>query len=86
MVRAMGIHSCAFNNTDCAVRRSQCRGNGNGGSTGCDVGLQLAFSGTDKNGNVLNSWYEVAKIRQYSLVGLYSGLRDTLTNPFRNMF
>ncbi|KAG8368305.1 hypothetical protein BUALT_Bualt15G0031800 [Buddleja alternifolia] len=75
---------CINNNSDCAVQNSQCRGNG--GSIGCDLGIQLAFSGTDKNDNVFNSWYEVAKLRQYSLFGLYSDVRDSLTSPFKNLF
>lgn len=73
-----------LNNTDCAVPKSQCKGNG--GSIDCSIGIQLAFSGTDKNENVLNSWYEVSNLRQYSLYALYSGLRDSLTSPFKNLF
>ncbi|XP_057787502.1 uncharacterized protein LOC131004762 [Salvia miltiorrhiza] len=75
--KKFGCDSCTgssfvcLNNTDCTIKNSNCRSNG--GSTDCDVGIQLAFSGTDKNDNVLNSWYEVAKLRQYSLSGLYSG-------------
>lgn len=52
----------------------------------CDLGIQLAFSGTDKNDNVLNSWYEVGNLRQYSLYALYSDLRDSFTAPFTNLF
>ncbi|GMP38139.1 hypothetical protein CsSME_00009503 [Camellia sinensis var. sinensis] len=48
--------------------------------------IQLAFSGTDKNKEVLNLWYEVANLRQYSLFALYSNLRETLTGPFGNLF
>lgn len=73
------------NNTNCAVQNSKCRGN-NGGSIDCNLGIQLAFSGTDKNEDVLNSWYEVANLRQYSLFGLYSNIRDSLTSSFNNMF
>ncbi|KAL3538917.1 hypothetical protein ACH5RR_002283 [Cinchona calisaya] len=73
-----------INNTDCAIPNSKCKGNG--GSIDCNIGIQLAFSGTDKNDNVLNSWYEVSNLRQYSLFALYSGLRDSLTSPFKNLF
>ena len=73
-----------MNNTDCAIRNSKCKGNG--GSLDCNIGIQLAFSGTDKNDDVLNSWYEVSNLRQYSLYALYSDLRDSLTSPFKNLF
>ncbi|PIN08679.1 hypothetical protein CDL12_18744 [Handroanthus impetiginosus] len=88
--KKFGCGSCTgdsfvcINNTDCAIPNSRCRGNG--GSIDCNLGIQLAFSGTDKNDNVLNSWYEVANLRQYSLYALYSNLRDSLTSPFQNMF
>ncbi|CAA0827610.1 Unknown protein [Striga hermonthica] len=88
--KKFGCGSCSggsfvcLNNTDCAVRNSNCKQNG--GSIGCDVGIQLAFSGTDKNENVLNSWYEVANLRQYSLYALYSDLKSSLTNPFNGLF
>ncbi|KAL3814187.1 hypothetical protein ACJIZ3_015455 [Penstemon smallii] len=87
--KKFGCASCTgdsfvcLNSTDCAVPNSRCRGNG--GSIGCDLGIQLAFSGTDKNDNVFNSWYEVANLRQYSLYALYSDLRETLTSPFQNL-
>ncbi|MCI19461.1 CSL zinc finger domain-containing protein, partial [Trifolium medium] len=38
----------------------------------------LTFSGTDKNLDALNSWYEVKNLRQYSLTGLYTDLRDSI--------
>ncbi|KAL7118880.1 hypothetical protein ACP275_02G029000 [Erythranthe tilingii] len=88
--KKFGCSSCSgaslvcLNNTDCAVLNSKCKGNG--GDIDCGVGVQLAFSGTDKNENVLNSWYEVANLRQYSLYGLYSNLRGSLTSSFQNMF
>ncbi|KAL6494751.1 hypothetical protein OROGR_031551 [Orobanche gracilis] len=88
--KKFGCGSCngssfvCLNNTDCAVPSSKCKING--GSIDCDLGIQLAFSGTDKNENVLNSWYEVANLRQYSLYALYAGLKDSLTSPFRDLF
>lgn len=84
--KKFGCGSCTggpfvcLNSTDCAIKNSNCRSSG--GSTACDVGIQLAFSGTDKNHDVLNSWYEVANLRQYSLYGLYSDLRGSLTGLF----
>ncbi|KAK1358766.1 ALK tyrosine kinase receptor scd-2 like [Heracleum sosnowskyi] len=70
--------SVCVNNTDCAIPLSKCKSNG--GEIDCSLGIQLAFSGTDKNYNVLNSWYEVANLRQYSLFGLYSKIRDVFTS------
>ncbi|KAK6240991.1 hypothetical protein SCA6_006380, partial [Theobroma cacao] len=78
--KSFGCDSCSgesavcLNNQDCAIPTPKC------GHTGCSLGIQLAFSGTDKNLEPLNSWYEVNKIRQYSLYGLYSDLRDSITN------
>ncbi|RWW21191.1 hypothetical protein GW17_00014666 [Ensete ventricosum] len=46
----------------------------------------LAFSGTDKHDAVLNSWYEVSKLQQYSLYGLYSDLKNSLTTRYDNIF
>ncbi|KAL8554402.1 hypothetical protein ACS0TY_002552 [Phlomoides rotata] len=87
--KKFGCGSCSgdlvcLNNTDCAIPNSKCKGNG--GSIGCDLGVQLAFSGTDKNDQVFNSWYEVAHLRQYSLFGLYSNLRDSLSSSFGGLF
>ncbi|KAK8558583.1 hypothetical protein V6N12_041884 [Hibiscus sabdariffa] len=64
--------STCLNGQDCARPTSKC------GQHWCSLGIQLAFSGTDKNLEVLNSWYEVSKLRQQSLYGLYSELRDKL--------
>ncbi|KAJ4705416.1 CSL zinc finger protein [Melia azedarach] len=73
-----------LNNQDCAIRTSNCKNRG--GSVDCSLGIQLAFSGTDKHLSVLNSWYEVENLRQYSLFGLYSNLRDSLTGQYNKMF
>ncbi|KAJ8436185.1 hypothetical protein Cgig2_021856 [Carnegiea gigantea] len=67
-----------INNLECAIKISNCKGRG--GSVDCSLGIQLAFSGTDKHYAVFNSWYEVENLRQYSLYGLYSNLRDSLTS------
>uniref|UniRef100_A0A2P2Q4A0 Uncharacterized protein LOC105133355 isoform X2 n=1 Tax=Rhizophora mucronata TaxID=61149 RepID=A0A2P2Q4A0_RHIMU len=66
-----------LNNQDCAIKTSTCKNHG--GQVDCSLGMQLAFSGTDKHFQVLNSWYEVANLRQYSLYGLYANLRDTVS-------
>ncbi|KQK12846.1 uncharacterized protein LOC100828023 isoform X2 [Brachypodium distachyon] len=69
----------------CAIKTSSCKGNG-AGQVDCSPGIQLAFSGTDKHEEVLNSWYEVSKLRQYSLFGLFSNLKNSLTNQFSQFF
>ncbi|TYH90338.1 hypothetical protein ES332_A13G041400v1 [Gossypium tomentosum] len=76
--KSSGCDSCSgesatcLNNQDCARPTSKC------GQNGCNLGIQLAFSGTDKNLEALNSWYEVSKFRQNSLYGLFADLRDKL--------
>lgn len=69
--------SICLNNQNCAVPTSTCKSNG--GSKDCSLSVQLAFSGTDKNLYALNSWYEVENLRQYSLYGLFSNIRDSVT-------
>ncbi|GAA0143886.1 hypothetical protein LIER_04465 [Lithospermum erythrorhizon] len=73
-----------LNQTDCAVPVSKCTINN--GPVDCGLSIQLAFSGTDKSDDVLNSWYEVAKLRQYSLYALFNNLKDSITSPFSNLF
>jgi len=68
----------------CAIKLSDCKSMG--GSVDCSLGIQLAFSGTDKHDSVLNSWYEINKLRQYSLYGLYSNLKNSLTNQYSKIF
>ncbi|KAK8968291.1 hypothetical protein KSP40_PGU016488 [Platanthera guangdongensis] len=77
---------CVNNNQDCAIKAPSCKGQGQGGPVDCSIGIQLAFSGTDKNYAVLNSWYEVSNLQQYSLYGLYSNLRDSLTSQYDKVF
>ncbi|XP_052194854.1 uncharacterized protein LOC127802844 [Diospyros lotus] len=79
-----GKSTVCLNKTDCAVPTSSCKASG--GTVDCNLGIQLAFSGTDKNNEVLNSWYEVGKLRQYSLFALYSDLRHSLADQFSNLF
>ncbi|XP_011094218.1 uncharacterized protein LOC105173973 [Sesamum indicum] len=73
-----------LNNQDCAIRTNNCRNRG--GTVDCSLGIQLAFSGTDKHEAVFNSWYEVKNLRQYSLYNLYSNLRRSLTSQYNSFF
>ncbi|GAV84686.1 hypothetical protein CFOL_v3_28128 [Cephalotus follicularis] len=81
--KSFGCDSCSvnsfvcLNNQDCAVPNSRCKSSG--GSIDCNIGIQLTFSGTDKNLEALNSWYEVNNLRRFSLYGLYSDVRDTFS-------
>ena len=75
-----------LNNQDCAIKTNSCLKRGQGGSVDCSLGIQMAFSGTDKHMSVLNSWYEVKNLRQYSLYGLYSNLKDSLTSQYNKFF
>jgi hypothetical protein len=68
----------------CALKSSSCKNKG--GQVDCSVGIQVAFSGTDKHDAVLNSWYEVSKMNQYSLYGLYSDLKGSLADQFNSFF
>ncbi|CAK9309021.1 unnamed protein product [Citrullus colocynthis] len=78
--KCSGDFSVCLDNQDCAVQSSKCKYNG--GSVDCNLGIQLAFSGTDENLEVLNSWYEVDNLRRFSLYKLFSDVRDTVNNPF----
>lgn len=73
-----------LNNQDCAIKTNSCKNKG--GNVDCSLGIQLAFSGTDKHLSVLNSWYEVKNLGQYSLYGLYSNLKDSLTSQYNKFF
>ncbi|WOK97097.1 hypothetical protein Cni_G05805 [Canna indica] len=85
-----GCDSCSdksnfvcLDDQDCAIKTSSCKDQG--GSLDCTIGIQLAFSGTDKHETVLNSWYEVSNLRQYSLYALYSNFKDSITSPFDSL-
>ncbi|KAH7661682.1 hypothetical protein IHE45_15G079800 [Dioscorea alata] len=85
-----GCSSCSgtssfvcLNKQYCAVKTTSCKGHN--GQVDCSIGIQLAFSGTDKHDSVLNSWYEISNLRQYSLFGLYSNLKNSLTSQFNNI-
>ncbi|KAJ0249443.1 Expp1 protein [Hirschfeldia incana] len=73
-----------LNKEQCAIRRQSCKNQG--GQVDCSLGVQLAFSGTDKHYTAMNSWYEVANLQQYSLYGLYSNLKNSLSSQFSNFF
>ncbi|CAJ1933385.1 unnamed protein product [Sphenostylis stenocarpa] len=86
--KSFGCDSCpkgssCLNQQDCAVPNKECKKNG---ASVCNIGIQLTFSGTDKNLDALNSWYEVQNLRQYSLYGLFSNLRDSIIGPYENLF
>ncbi|TXG64574.1 hypothetical protein EZV62_011568 [Acer yangbiense] len=79
--KSFGCDSCSrdsicLNNQDCAVPNSKCRSNG--GPVDCTLAIQLTFSGTDKNLQALNSWFELKNFRKHSLYGLYSGVFGSL--------
>lgn len=69
-----------LNKQDCAIKTNDCKNKG--GKVDCSLGIQLAFSGTDKHDSVFNSWYEVENLRQYSLYNLYSSLKNSLTSQY----
>ncbi|KAI3994088.1 hypothetical protein MKX01_012345 [Papaver californicum] len=69
-----------INKQHCAIKTSSCKLQQ--GNVDCSLGIQLAFSGTDKHLSALNSWYEVEKLRQYSLYNLYSNLKSSLTTQY----
>ncbi|XP_024015780.1 uncharacterized protein LOC18023329 [Eutrema salsugineum] len=73
-----------LNKEECAIKTQNCKNRG--GQVDCSLGIQLAFSGTDKHYTALNSWYEVANLKQYSLYGLYSNLKGSLSSQFKNLF
>ncbi|CAM8904330.1 unnamed protein product [Rhodiola kirilowii] len=87
--KKFGCESCSgsskvcIDNQDCGVPTSKCRGSG--GDVDCDINIQLTFSGTDKYQTVLNSWYEVKNLRRYSLYGLFSSIKDSITDQYNNL-
>uniref|UniRef100_A0A7N0T1N0 Expp1 protein n=1 Tax=Kalanchoe fedtschenkoi TaxID=63787 RepID=A0A7N0T1N0_KALFE len=88
--KKFGCEACAgaskvcIDNQDCGVPASKCRGSG-GGDVDCNIGIQLTFSGTDKHEAVFNSWYEVKNLRRYSLYGLFSNIKDSITDQYNNL-
>ncbi|KAI5070061.1 hypothetical protein GOP47_0014404 [Adiantum capillus-veneris] len=72
-----------LNKTDCAIPRQSCKTQG--GKVDCSLSFQLSFSGSDKHDRVFNSWFEISNLHQYSLYGLYSNLKDSLTSQYNNI-
>ncbi|CAO2815134.1 unnamed protein product [Amaranthus hypochondriacus] len=71
-------HNVCHENQECAVPTSRCKGKG--GDIDCTISIQLTFSGTDKNEDVLNSWYELKNMRRFSLFNLFNNLQNSFTN------
>ncbi|KAJ7298690.1 hypothetical protein O6H91_06G033300 [Diphasiastrum complanatum] len=69
---------------DCAIRTSSCKTNG--GKVDCSLSIQVTFSGTDQHDEVMNSWYQINSLHQYSLYNLYSNLKGSLTSQYNNFF
>ncbi|XP_024367251.1 uncharacterized protein [Physcomitrium patens] len=84
-----GCKSCLGNSSfacvrgECAIQSTACIEAG--GRVDCSLSIQLTWSGTDQRQEVLNSWYQMSNLNQYSLYGLYSNLKSTLTDRFSNM-
>ncbi|GMI83631.1 hypothetical protein like AT2G15910 [Hibiscus trionum] len=76
--KSSGCETCSGPSATCLNEQYCARPTSKCGTHWCSLGIQLAFSGTDKNLEALNSWYEVSKLRQKSLYGLYEDLRDKL--------
>lgn len=79
-----GCSSCDGNSAfvclkgqDCAIPLTSCKIQG--GKVDCSLSFQTSFSGSDKHDRVFNSWYEIGHLHQYSLYGLYSNLKNSLT-------
>lgn len=81
--------SCQGNSTfvcvrgECAIPSANCREAG--GREDCSLSIQLTWSGTDRRQQVLNSWYQISNLNQYSLYGLYSNLKSTLSNQYNSI-
>lgn len=86
-----GCSSCSgnssfvcLNKTDCAIPLNSCKSHG--GKVDCSLSFQTTFSGFDQNNRVFNSWYEMEKLHQYSLYGVFSNLKDSLTSQYNKYF
>lgn len=81
-----GCKSCHGNSSfvcvrgECAIPSTNCKEAG--GRVDCSLSIQLTWSGTDQRQQVLNSWYQMSNLNQYSLYGLYSNLKSTLSNRY----
>lgn len=86
-----GCSSCSgdsafvcLNKTDCAIPLSSCKTRG--GKVDCSLSFQTSFSGSDVHDRVFNSWYEINNLHQYSLYGVFSNLKDSLTSQYSKYF
>ncbi|XP_078443714.1 expp1 protein [Wolffia australiana] len=73
-----------LNGLGCAAKTENCKRIGS--NFDCSLSIQVAFSGTDKHYNALNSWYEISKLSQYSLYSLYSDLKSSVSNQISQFF
>ncbi|KAH7438768.1 hypothetical protein KP509_04G030800 [Ceratopteris richardii] len=69
-----------LNNAHCAIPLKDCKTQG--GKVDCSLSFQTSFSGSDKHDRVMNSWYEISNMHQYSLYSLYGNLKSSLTSQF----
>jgi hypothetical protein len=85
-----GCKACQGNSSfvcvhgECAIPSKYCKGSG--GVEDCSLSIQLTWSGTDQRYQVLNSWYQINNLGQYSLYNLYSNLMSSLSNQYNSYF
>ncbi|KAH8969770.1 hypothetical protein BDL97_02G051400 [Sphagnum fallax] len=85
-----GCKACQGNSSfvcvhgECAIPSKYCKGSG--GMEDCSLSIQLTWSGTDQRYQVLNSWYQINNLGQYSLYSLYSNLMSSLSNQYNSYF
>lgn len=85
-----GCKACQGNSSfvcvhgECAIPSKYCKGSG--GTEDCSLSIQLTWSGTDQRYQVLNSWYQINNLGQYSLYNLYSNLMSSLSNQYNSYF
>ncbi|BFI23131.1 hypothetical protein MPTK1_Vg00265 [Marchantia polymorpha subsp. ruderalis] len=51
----------------------------------CSFGINLAFSGTDKQKQTLRSWYQVANTEKFSLSAIYLKAKKDITSSINNI-
>ncbi|GAQ81596.1 hypothetical protein KFL_000850120 [Klebsormidium nitens] len=74
-----------FNNRNCAVPQATCDQSRGTDPNRCRLALQVAFSGTDKNMVPMQSWYQIAQLKQYSITGLYGQAVDNFNAAIGNV-
>ncbi|KAJ7533412.1 hypothetical protein O6H91_13G047500 [Diphasiastrum complanatum] len=91
-----GANSPACVQGSCATAESICQNATSSNATDtttddsspCRLGINIAFSGTDKNNRLLETWYQVSQVQKFSLSNLFlnaktallSGLDQTVQN------